>query len=241
MPGSRSRITAELRELLERRFPGTGASVMPSHGPLPSEITAVDELIGGGLRPGTISVLSGGLSSGKTALALAFVACLSRRGGSAAWLHGGAFSAPSVVHGGVELESLLQVRARGSMQAQRCLDILLRRGAFSLVLVDWVWSAAGAGFWQRLRALLNRSRTALVVLSAPLPEAASLRFAAAVHLHVARRGQASSPCAVEVFQEKSRFRAAGGSVQLPYGNGSGPFSLSAELPGLGQQWHEEIG
>ncbi len=127
------------------------------------------------------------------------------------------------------------------MQAQRCLDILLRRGAFSLVLVDWVWPEARAGFWQRLRALLNHSGTALVVLAPPLPEATSLRFAAAVHLHVTRRGQGSSPCVVEVFQEKSRFRAAGGSVRLPYGNGSGPFSLSAELPGLGQQWHEEIG
>jgi len=237
-----SPTTSELRELLERRFPGTSASVMPSYAPLSSGVAAVDELVSGGLRPGTLSLFSGGLSSGKTGLALAFVAHLCRDRDSAAWLHGGSFSAPSAAHGGVALEALLQVRAQGRPQAQRCLDILLRRRAFDLVVVDWDWPAAQSSFWQRLRTLLHGSETALLVLSAPLPEASPLRFMAALHLHVIRRWQDSSPGGlVEVFLEKSRFSAPGGNVQLPYGNASGPFAIAAELPGLGQQWHEESG
>jgi len=237
-----SRNTTELRELLERRFPGMHSSIMPSYAPLPSDIEGVDELIGGGLRPGTVSVFSGGLSSGKTGLALAFAARCSREQGCVAWLHGGAFSAASALQGGVQMDALLQVRAQGHLQAMRCLDILLRRRAFALVVVDWTWCAAKDSFWQRLRTLLRGSQSSLLVLSAPLPEAGSLRFLAGLHLHVIRRWQEASPQGVvEVFQEKSRSGAPGGSVQLPYGHASGPFALAAELPGLGQQWHEDGG
>ena len=218
---------AELRALLAQRFPETCPGVLPEHDLVSSGIEALDILIGGGLRPGTVTVLSGGMSSGKTSLALAV-----------AWLHSGAFSAPSAAHGGLDLDFLLQVQAQSMKQSQRCLDILLREAAFPLVVTDWCWPSDGGSSWQRIRTLLSGSRSALLVLSPPLPESATLRFLAAMHLHVVRPWPEDPQLeSIEVFLQKSRFGPPGGSVQLLYGNACGPFALCAEMPGLGQEWN----
>ena len=233
-----STSVAELRALLEQRFPESCVAIMPGYGLVTSGIDHLDSLMSGGLRPGTLSLISGGMSSGKTSVALAFAARLSREQGSVAWLHSGALSAPSAAHGGMDLDFLLQVEARSLAQLQRCLDIILRDAAFPLVVVDWSWPLSSNSSWQRLRTLLRGSRSALLVLSPPLPRAASLRFLAAMHLHAVRPwNECSGAGQVEVFLQKSRFGAPGGSVRLAYGNASGPFSLCAELPGLGQEWN----
>ena len=235
-----STSVTELRVLLEKRFPDSCVALMPGYGLVSSGIDPLDSLLSGGLRPGTLSLLSGGMSSGKSSVALAFAACLSREQGSIAWLHSGSFSAPSAAHGGVDLEALLQVEARSLAQSQRCLDVLLRDAAFSLVVADWSWPFSSDSSWQRLRTLLRGSRSALLVLSPPLPKVASLRFIASMHLHAVRLwDERSGNGQVEVFLQKSRFGASGGSVQLAYGNASGPFALCAELPGLGQEWNVE--
>ena len=229
---------AELRALLERRFPGSCTALLPDYALVPSGIRALDARISGGLRPGSLSLLSGGMSSGKSGLALAFAAHVSREPRDLAWLHSGTFSAPSAAHGGLDLGCLLQVRVRSLNQAQRCLDILLREAAFPLLVADWPWPSTGGLFWQRIRTLLKGSQTSLLVLSPPLPEASPLRFLAAMHLHVVRLwNEKPGVEQVEVFLQKSRFGASGGSVELPYGNASGPFALCAELPGLGQDWN----
>ena len=235
-----STSAAELRALLKRRFSDSCVALMPDYDLVPSGVEPLDALLSGGLRPGTLTLISGGVSSGKTSIALAFAARLSRAQGSVAWLHSGAFSAPSAAHGGMDLEFLFQVQARSMAQSQRCLDILLREAAFPLVVADWPWPLSNSSSWQRLRTLLRGSHSALLVLSRPLPEGAALRFIAAMHLHAVRLwDEHSGNGQVEVFLQKSRFGAPGGSVQLAYGNASGPFALCTELPGLGQEWNVE--
>jgi len=229
---------AELRALLAQRFPDSSAGVLPDHDLVCSGIATLDALVGGGLRPGTVTLLSGGMSSGKTSLALAFASQLSRSQKAVAWLHSGSFSAPSAAHGGLDLDFLLQVQVQSMKQSQRCLDILLREAAFPLVVTDWCWPSDGGSAWQRIRTLLSGSRSALLVVSPPLTEAATLRFLAAIHLHVVRPWPEDSRLElIEVFLQKSRFGASGGRVQLSYGNACGPFALCAEMPGLGQEWN----
>src|SRR5690242_2600303 len=53
---------------------------------LSSGLCPIDELIGGGIVRGRVSEITGGASSGKTSLAVAFVATATRRGEVAAWI-----------------------------------------------------------------------------------------------------------------------------------------------------------
>ncbi len=230
----------ELRELLMSRFPNSGTALMPDYDLVSSGIGTLDELIAGGLRPGTLSLVSGGMSSGKTSVALSFASRLSRAQQCVAWLHAGTFSAPSAAHGGLDLRFLLQVNVRSARQSLRCLDLVLRETVFPLVVMDWSWSFVRDNAWQRIRTLLRGSKSALLVLSSPLPEGSPLRFLAAMHLHVSRPwNETLETERVDVFLQKSRYSAPGAGVQLDYGNASGPFALCAELPGLGQAWNAD--
>ncbi|MBJ96313.1 MAG: hypothetical protein CMP23_17775 [Rickettsiales bacterium] len=232
---------AELRELLERRFPGSGLALMPEHERIKSGVDALDELLSGGLRLGTLTLLSGGLSCGKTSLAQAFAAHMSRQQGMVAWLHGGSFSAPSVAAAGVDLDCLLQVRVRGDRQWRECLDVLLRDAAFTLVIADFLPLQRRSPNWQRVRRLLVARPCALLLLAAPPAFADPLRDVASVHLHVSRCWS-DVPGAehIEVLLERSRCSSAGARLQLPYGVQDFSFLLAPELPGLGQDWNEEF-
>lgn len=238
---SGSEELAALRQLLQRRFPDASPLSLPEHGVLPSGIDDLDALLPGGLPCGALTLVTGGPSSGKTGLGLAFAAAITRQGGQLAWVHGGAFSAPSADHGGVDLRRLLHVQAGSREEALRCTDLVLRWQAFHGVVLDWAWGGGSGAAWNRIHRLVTGSRNALLVLAPPLRMGSPLLYCASVHLRVDRQGLGlSSLGEIDVTLAKSRFQAAGARASLRYGGMAGaPFALIPELPGLGQAWNEE--
>jgi len=234
---ARSDQLAELRELLRSKFPGLGVLDQLEYGVLGSGIEALDGLLPGGLPRGALTLLTGGPSCGKTAIALAFVAELLRQGGSAAWVHLGALSAATVAHAGIDGARLLSVRAESLGQARRCVDFLLRWQAFHLVVVDWPGRGGRGADWNRVHRLVTGSPDALLVLAPDLPGGDPLRYCSSLSAEVAREGRF-----VEVELVKSRYQRTGGRARLARaGMPDAPFSLLSDLPGLGQDWHDEIG
>ena len=232
---------ASLRELLRTKFPGQGVLDRPEYGFLSSGVAGLDELLGGGLPAGALTLITGGPSCGKTGIALAFCAELTRQGGSVAWIHQGALSAASVAHAGVVLDWLLAVRAGSDLQAQRCADFLLRWQAFHLVVIDHPGRGGRGAAWTRLCRLVTGSREALLVLAPPLPTGDPLRYCASVHADASRRS-GSGGTTSELTLLKSRYQRIGGTGELrSCGIEGASFALLPDLPGLGQAWHDEIG
>ena len=231
---------ASLRELLRTKFPGQGVLDRPEYGFLSSGVARLDALLGGGLPAGALTLITGGPSSGKTGMALAFCAELTRQGGSVAWVHQGALSAASVAHAGVVLDRLLAVRAGSSVQAQRCADFLLRWQAFHLVVIDHPGRGGRGAAWTRIHKLVTGSREALLVLAPSLPEGDPLRYCASVYAEASHRPGAGGMTS-ELTLLKSRYRRPGGTEVLRSGGMEGAcFALLPDLPGLGQAWHDEI-
>lgn len=230
-----------LRGLLDTRFPGTTVLDAPRYGVVASGL-ALDELLPGGLPRGAVTLLTGGPSCGKTGAALACAASWTGQGGTLAWLHDGALSAPSAAHARVDLGRCLHVRGETTAQLLRCLDYLLRWQAFGLVVVDWTSPRAGRGAsWNRLMRLVTGSRTALLVLAPPLPEGDPLRYVASVHIELTRRASRGGGAPVtDATLLRSRYGHPGGFVRLAGGGMLGaPFPLLPDLPGLGQDAHDE--
>src|SRR5206468_3551466 len=99
-------------------------------------IAALDKATGG-LPRGVITEIVGGLSSGKTGVALSILAAASSRGEMCALVDGAdAFDPASGASSGVDLRRLLWVRCRGLDQTLRSADLLLQAGGFGLVAVD---------------------------------------------------------------------------------------------------------
>jgi recombination protein RecA len=111
---------AELRKQIESalgdRIPGA-LSVRPVAIPelVPCGVAEVDAALGGGLPLGGIAELSGPASSGRTTLALAVLAEVTRQGGACAYVDTSDSLDPlSAAATGVELRRLLWVRAGGA-------------------------------------------------------------------------------------------------------------------------------
>lgn len=232
---------ASLRELLQKRFPGTSRLDAPSHGVLASGVGAIDQLLPGGVPRGAATLLSGPPSSGKTGVALRVASGLTRSGGQVAWVHRGALSVASAVWAGVEPRRLLQVRAESDLEALRCADYLLRWQAFHLVVLDWVGRGGHGGRWNRLQKLVTGSESALLVLAPTPPPGDPMRFVASVHLALERVPERPA-AAVLVELDKTRFaRPSTSHAVVEHGGMPGaPFALDPDLPGLGQEWHDEL-
>ncbi len=229
---------ASLRSLLRQRFPDATLQGPAASGVLSGGITALDALLPGGLPRGAITLFSGFVSSGKTGLALAFAAVLTRSGGRLAWVHQGSFSAPSAQQAGVLLDSLLAVRTSSFEETRRCADFLLRYQAFELVVVDWPGQGGGGKAWTRLHRLVTGSEQALLVLTPSLRPADPLRYCASLILDVERDLVASQ---LNFRLGKSRYGRAGERSMLPWPGVPDELVLLPELPGLGQEMHDEVG
>ncbi|MGA9062396.1 MAG: ATPase domain-containing protein [Terracidiphilus sp.] len=164
---SAAALRLEIEHALEHRFP---AALTPAPRAVrevaATGIAAVDELLHGGLPVGAISELTGTASSGRTSLALQFVARRTVEGRACAWVDvNDAFDPESAAANGVRLKWLLWMRCRdeadagfaagsaaqrtaggtGMRQAQpwarldqglRATDLLLQAGGFSSVVLD---------------------------------------------------------------------------------------------------------
>ncbi len=160
MPSSAA-LRLQIERSLEHRFP----SVLT---PAPRTIREVattgvpeiDELLNGGLPVGTISEITGNASSGRTSIAVAFLAQRTRDGNVCAWVDASdAFDPESAAANGVCLKQLLWVRCRNATadqcsettqkfssgkdkpwmqldQALRATDLLLQAGGFAAIVLD---------------------------------------------------------------------------------------------------------
>jgi hypothetical protein len=157
-------------------------------------IPAIDELLDGGLPVGAISELTGPASSGRTTIALAFLASLTHDDRVCAWVDAGdALDPESAAANGVSLRHLLWIRCadapgekrfsalRNGFQkksqpwsrldkAIRATDLLLQAGGFGAIVLDLADEAIEHGrriplaTWFRFRQAADRTRCSLVVL-----------------------------------------------------------------------------
>jgi len=111
-------LRLEIERALERRFPAALSPVPRTIREVyETGIEAVDRLLGGGLPVGAISEVTGPASSGRTSLALKFLARRTQEGRACGWVDGcDALDPESAAANGVRLEQLLWVRCRDREQ-----------------------------------------------------------------------------------------------------------------------------
>ncbi len=107
-----AQIRAEIEAALAQRIPSAltpqPRAIRPT---VATGIAAIDDLLGGGLPVGAISEIVGPECSGRTTLALAFLASITRQGKACAWVDVSDVLHPeSAAAAGVDLDRLLWVR-----------------------------------------------------------------------------------------------------------------------------------
>lgn len=143
--------------------------------PLSTGLSALDQLLDGGWPRGQLSEAFGLSSSGRTGLALAAVAHLSRRGALAAWVDpADRFNPSSAAEAGVDLARVLWLRGPrpgGVSRAVSATDVLLGSGLFDLVVLDLAGIPASDlnrlphTTWLRLQRTVSPLPVALLLLA----------------------------------------------------------------------------
>ncbi|MHB1225629.1 MAG: P-loop NTPase family protein [Gemmatimonadaceae bacterium] len=201
--------TALSLDTLRRRLAAVVDGERPTAPGLATGIPALDLLLpGNGLPRGRLTEVLGTRSSGRTTILRQMVATTRRRGGWVAWVDAGrtlapqdwATAGPAMARGsggpagmddgcggGRGSAPLWVVRPPSAARAAWCADVLLRSGAFALVVLDGapVLSHATA---VRLTRLARDADAALVVLGGERDgERGGTRLGGAVRLRVERR------------------------------------------------------
>jgi hypothetical protein len=173
---------AALREALDRRHreASTAAFALGDDALVRTQIPAVDRILGGGFPRGTIAALAGAPSSGRSTLAARLLAAATGSGLGA--LIGNDLFAPALAAAGVRLERQLCVPVTDPVAAARAADIIVRSGAFTVVIIPALPSGRGTGSatWTRLASLAHRANTLLVALG--VEPSSELRYFASVHV-----------------------------------------------------------
>jgi len=132
----------------------------------------IDRQLGGGVPRGRLLEIAGPPSSGRTALALAWLARLTQAGEVTAVVDlADALDPPSAEAAGVVLPRVLWVRAPGLAEALRSTERLLDARGFALVLLDLDIGGVQAdavihdATWLRLARAAAGSRTSLALLT----------------------------------------------------------------------------
>ena len=175
---------AALRERFDRRYRDTAAAAftLGDEALVRTGIPELDAALGGGFPRGTIGTLEGPPSSGRSALAARLLAEATRRGLGA--LIGVELFPPALAAAGVRLDRLLVVPVHGA-DAARAADIVVRSGAFTVVVIPTLPSGRGTGSatWTRLASLAHRANALVVALGDEA--SAELRYFASVRLETA--------------------------------------------------------
>jgi len=132
----------------------------------------LDAALGGGLRRGHLSEITGAASSGRTTLAVQAMAAATDRGEAAALVDTcDTFDPASAADRGVTLSRLLWVRETGDApRALKAFSLILQAGGFGLVLLDLadVSSVALRRFpwttWMRIARIVEGSDTAALLV-----------------------------------------------------------------------------
>jgi hypothetical protein len=203
-------LRIQIEHSLQNRFPAALSPVPRTIREVaPTGIDEVDSLLAGGLPVGAISELTGPESSGRTSLALAFLAGRTRESLVCAWVDAGDSLDPeSAAASGVRLKQLLWVRCRAAAatakpwarldQALRATDLLLQAGGFAALVLDLGSiapehaSRIPLATWFRFRQAADRTRCSLLVLG----QAQFAQSSASVLLRCTSQCDTSSPATV---------------------------------------------
>jgi recombination protein RecA len=177
---------AALRERFDHRHRDTTAAALArgEDEVVRTGWTDLDVALGGGFPRGAIGTLEGPPSSGRSALAARLLAVATRQGLGA--LIGIDLFPPALATAGVRLERLLLVDVASPLDAARAADVVVRSGAFGVVVLPALPSGRGTGAatWTRLASLAHRANAALIALgesaSAELASFATVRVETAI-------------------------------------------------------------
>lgn len=155
-----------------RSLPWRGTPA-PAEPPASTGVAALDALLEGGLARGQISELSGALSSGCTAAAMAMVAAATQRGEAAAYIDAtDNFHPPTAEQAGVDLERLLLVRCQWPREAWDAVSLVVGAGGFGLIVLDLMGTRSRRFLqewqmrpWLKLQRGMENSQTALLVVA----------------------------------------------------------------------------
>lgn len=224
-------LRLQIERTLEHRFP---AALSPAPRVLettPTGIAEVDDLLDGGLPVGAITEIAGAESSGRTSLALTFLARCTRQERPCAWIDTeDSLDPESAAANGVALRQLLWVRCRNAAapgktapwprleQAIRATDLLLQAGGFAAIVLDLAGTAPEharripLATWFRFRQAAARTRCSLVVLGqAACAQSSAVAVLECAPLRVHGKGEA----VLDGFTYSvCRGRGAAGSVAL---------------------------
>jgi hypothetical protein len=148
-----------LPEPLERLFPAAGRA-------LRFGIPALDALLPGGVPRGQLTLLEAPLGSGGTALLLALAGATLRSDEAVALVDAERSLAPQAAAHLSSLGQFWVVRPQGPRHAWWCADVLLRTGAFGLVIVDQPPPPPTRGVTVRLQRLARDKDAALMIRAA---------------------------------------------------------------------------
>lgn len=165
---------------------GLSSSASPIHRPLHECLT-----------PGRLIELSGTHHSTRTTAAVRLLRAVQAEGETAVWIQpeGGPLFPPDLTEHGIDLDALVVLhipRTRGHSspyQACKAAEILLRSGAFGLVILDFVDGAPpqGTGAWQgRLLGLARQHHARVVMLTHKPRDADSLGTLISIRLEPQR-------------------------------------------------------
>lgn len=181
-------LRAQIEASLAGRIPSALTPVPRTIRPvLPTGVGCVDTLLHGGLPVGAITEIVGADSSGRTSLALSFLAQCTQASRVCAWVDvSDALHPESAAASGVDLARLLWIRCgavtntilpRGGKpwsridQALRVTDLLLQAGGFGAVVLDMgsvapeFASRVPMATWFRYRAAAERTHASVLLLT----------------------------------------------------------------------------
>lgn len=174
--------TSHRREQLASiQLPGTvwlGSAPVDPVRRLPTGLTALDQLLGGGLPRGHLSEIAGAASSGRTALLHALLASATLGGEVAAVVDVlDALDPASLARAGADLTRVLWVRPPSAQVGLKCAELILCAGGFGLVTLDGLDVSGrrtgtkrtgpplAAHVWPRLAQVAKRADAVVVLLA----------------------------------------------------------------------------
>jgi hypothetical protein len=232
---SASALRLQIENSLERRFPAALTPVARTiRETAATGIPEVDHLLDGGLPVGAISEITGPVSSGRTSLALTFIARRTQEERVCAWVDAhDAFDSESAAANGVALRQLLWVRCKAPAStarpwarpdfsrrdfsrmdhALRATDLLLQAGGFAAIVLDLGSTAAEHAMriplatWFRFRQAADRTRCSLLVLAqqALAQSSAAVVLECAAHNLLTGSQTVLTGCTYQVRSGRQRF------------------------------------
>lgn len=161
---------------------------------------------------GRLVELSGSGASAALSVASGLVLEAQRRGEPVAWIEAGVdpFFAPDLAAGGVDLASLVVVRAGVLHGALGAADTLLRSGGFGLLVLDLAQAVHGSHLQvslsaqTRLASGAKQHDSVVLLLTRKAPGAASVGSLVSLHARAVRRAAGSGRfgATVEVLKDK---------------------------------------